>query len=101
MHGSTNESSQDGSASDQIISDIDAPPCEQEALPGSNDAHQGKTKECTTLPSCFTIDDRSGQIDSLADTCSKEHNECKYSYFFYVKKRVLLFCEHFISSDQC
>ena len=88
---STNESSQYGSASDQIICDIDAPPCEREALSGSNDADQGKTKECTTLPSCFTIDDRSSQIDSLAGTSSKEHDECKYSYFFYLKNESFCF----------
>ena len=32
MDGSTNESSQDGGASDQIISDIRALPCEQELI---------------------------------------------------------------------
>ena len=38
--GCTNESSQDGGASDQIIFDIDAIPCEREALCGSNAADQ-------------------------------------------------------------
>ena len=101
MDGSTNEASQDGSASEQIIPDIGAIPCEREALFGSNDADQGKTKECITSLSCFTIDDRSSQIDPLAGTSSKVHNQCKYSYFFYLKKRVLSFWEHSLSSDPC
>ena len=89
IDGSTNEASQDGSASDQIISDVGAPSCEREASSGSNDAHQDKTKECITSLSCFTMDDRSSQIDPLVGTSSKVHNECKYSYFFHLKKRVL------------
>ena len=101
MDGCTNESSQDGSASDQIISDIGAIPCEREALSGSNDADQEKTKECITSLSCFTMDDCSSQIDLLDGTSSKVHNECKYSYFFYFKKRVLSFWEHSLTSDPC
>ena len=101
MNGCTNEPSQDGSASDQIISDIGAIPCEREALSGSNDADQEKTKECITSPSCFTIDDRSSQIDPLAGTSNKVHNECKYSYFFHLKIRVLSFWEHSLSNDPC
>ena len=84
MDGCTNESSQYGSARDQIIFDIGAIPCEREPLSGSNDADQEKTKECITSLSCFTMDDRSSQIDPLAGTSSKVHNECKYSYFFYL-----------------
>ena len=84
-----NQSSENVAASDQIESEIATPPDEREAASGSNDAHQGKTKECTTLPSCFTMDDRSGQTQSLAGTSSKVHNECKYSYLFHLKKRVL------------
>ena len=86
MDGGTDEFSQDGSASDQIISDIGAVPCEREALSGSNDADQEKTKECITSLSCFTMDDRSSQIDPLADPSSNVHNECKYAYFFYLQK---------------
>ena len=86
MDGGTNESPQDGSVSDQIISDIGAVPCEREALSGSNDADQEKSKECITSLSCFTMDDRSSQIDPLAGTSSKVHNECKYSDFFYLKE---------------
>ena len=89
IDGSTNEASKDSSASDQIISDVGAPPCEREASSGSNDAHQDKIKECITSPSCFTMDDRSSPIDPLVGTSSKVHNECKYSYFFHLKKRVL------------
>ena len=84
MDGCTNEFSQDGSANDQIISDIGTVPYEREALSGSNDADQEKTKECITTLSCFTTDDCSTQIDPLAGTSSKVHNECKYSYFFYL-----------------
>ena len=85
MDGGTNESSQDGSATDQVISEIGAVPCEREALSGCNDADQEKTKECITSLSCFTMDDRSSQTDPLAGTSSKVHNECKFSYLFYLK----------------
>ena len=87
MDGSTNESLQDGLASEQIIPDIGAPQCVQETLSGFNeDTGQERTEGCTTLPSFLTTDDCSAQIESVAITSSKEHTGCKYSYFFYLKK---------------
>ena len=94
-----NQSSDNIGASKHILSDINTPPLEREGLSASDDdIDQGKTRGCTTLPSCFTMDDRSGQIDGLAGTLSKMHNECKYCYFDYLIKRVFLFWEHYMSS---
>ena len=101
MDGSTNESSQDGSTNDQIISGIAAPPVERETVSASNDTDQEKSTSCIRLSSCFTTDDRSDQNESLAGTSSKMKLECKYFDLFYLKKLVLLFSEQFMSSNPC
>ena len=94
-----NQSSDNIGASEQIMSDIHTAPLEREGLSASNDdTDLEKIKGCSTLPSCFTMGDRSSQIESLAGTSSKVHNECKYFYFYYLNKRVFLFWEHFINS---
>jgi alpha-D-ribose 1-methylphosphonate 5-triphosphate synthase subunit PhnI len=80
-----NQSSDNIGASERIMSDINTPPLEKEGLSASDDdTDQEKTKDCTTLPSCFTMEERSAQIQSLAGTSSKVHNECKYFCFYYL-----------------
>ena len=71
-----NQSSDNIGASEQIMSDINTVPLEREGLSASNDdSDLEKTKGCTTLPSCFTMDDRSNQIEFPGGTSSKVHNE--------------------------
>ena len=70
------------------MSNINTAPLEREGLSASNDdSDLEKTKGCITLPSCFTMDDRSSQVESLAGTSSKVHKECNYFYFYYLKKK--------------
>ena len=97
-----NQSSDNIGASEEIMSDINTAPLEREGLSASNDdTDLEKTKGCTTLPSCFTIDDRSREIESLGGTSSKLQNKCAYFHLLHLDKPVLLFWEHFMDSDPC
>ena len=59
-----NQSSDNIGASEQIMSVINTAPLEQEGLSASNDdTDLENTKGCSTLPSCFTMDDCSSQIE--------------------------------------